>query len=174
MPYFATPSLPIVDLPADAQHITPGMLLPQVIIFHATAGTNSRVWLSTDPRSNVSTQRLIEKDGTNVKIADDHTICNHVGFSRLGRRRNLNPIAFGIEFENRNNGKDPYPFPQIDAGAAQVVEWWGLYGFLPILSHAAVDDPADPKAKPKTDPRGFPWPLFYQQVVAHLRAALVG
>lgn len=174
MSYFITPPLAIIDLPADAQHRSPGVLTPQMILLHATAGTDSRKWLSTDPRSVVSVPRLIMKDGTIYKIADDRVVCNHAGGSRIGRRRNLNRIALGIEFENRNTKRDPYPFAQVDAGAAQVVEWWGRYGFLPILSHAQVDDPLDPDVEPKTDPVGFPWPLFYRQIRERLRAALVG
>lgn len=164
MPYFTTPPLPIVDLPTEHQRLG---LTPRIIVLHATAGRNSRAWLQSNPRG-VSIPRLIEKDGTICKMAPDTAICGHVGFSRLGNDSDLNNLALGIEFENLNDGRDPYPAAQVASGAAQVVEWWGLYGFLPILSHGQID------TQGKTDPRGFPWPLFYQQVAVHLRAALVG
>jgi N-acetyl-anhydromuramyl-L-alanine amidase AmpD len=168
--YFKTAPLPIKDLPANSGHLTPGILVPKVIILHATAGSDSREWLTTNPRSVVSIHRLIMKDGLIYKIAENREICNHVGFSQIGRRRNLNPIALGIEFENLNDGKDPYPMLQLDAGAAQVVEWWGQYGFLPMLPHSMVDAP-ETSGGTKTDPRGFPWQLFNERIWVHLALA---
>lgn len=164
MSYFSTSPLSIVDLPTE--HQRPG-LTPALIVLHATAGRDSRAWLQFNPRA-VSIHRLIQKDGRIYKLAPDSAICGHVGFSQLGTDRDLNNQALGIEFENRNTGRDPYPLEQVAAGAAQVVEWWGRYGFLPILSHGQID------TQGKTDPRGFPWPLFYGQIREHLRAALVG
>lgn len=172
MAIFATPRLRIMDLPADDRHVSPGRLQPRLIILHATAGTDSRAWLTTDPRSVVSIHRLIAKDGMIYKIADDHTICHHVGFSQIGRERGLNDISLGIEFENRNTGRDPYPLEQVDAGAAQIVEWWGVHGFLPILSHAQVDAPHT--GGTKTDPAGFPWRVLYARIWHHLAQAAQG
>lgn len=43
-----------------------------------------------------------------------------------------------------------------------VVEWYGLYGALPILSHAEID------TKGKTDPAGLPWSSFYRMLFVRL------
>lgn len=168
--YFTTPPLAIKDLPAADSHLTPGILVPKLIILHATAGTDSREWLTTHPRSVASIQRLIMKDGLIYKIAENRQICHHVGFSQVGRRRNLNPIALGIELENLNDGRDPYPTLQVDAAAAQVVEWWGVYGFLPLLPHSMVDAP-ETGTWTKTDPRSFPLQLFNERLWVHLALA---
>lgn len=157
MSYFATPPLAIVDAPADARHITPGVLRPQMIILHATVGSlqSSLDWLTTNAGSVVSVHRLIAKDGTIYKLVDDRQIANHVGNSALWGRKNLNPVALGIELVNTNTGRESYPVVQLEACAAQVAEWIGAFGYLPIFSHAQVDTGG------KTDPAGFPFPQFY-------------
>lgn len=163
---FQTPPLAIKDLPADDQHLTPGTLTPRLIILHSTAGTDSRAWLTTSPQSVVSVHRLINRWGTMYKIADDTTICNHVGYSTLWGLKNLNPYALGIEFENLNDGVQPYPTAQVTAGAWQCAEWIGRWGYLPIFGHYQVD------TQGKTDPKAFPWETFYRALNARLAAAL--
>ena len=166
MSYFATPPLPIIDVPADARHQSGPGLNARVITIHATGGTNSLEWLTTNPASDVSTQRLINKAGAIYKLVPDDCIAHHVGKSRVGNKLNLNSIALGIELENLNNGRDPFPPAQVRACALQVIEWWGLFGFLPLLSHALIDTTG------KTDPAGFPWPLFYRILTEELGKVL--
>lgn len=158
---FATAPLSIVDLPTTHTY---GVLVPRLIILHATVGKDSRKYLVKNDRG-VSIHRLIDKRGTIYKMAEDDQVCGHVGFSRLGDDDGLNDQALGIEFENWNDGRDPFPRLQVDAGAAQVVEWWGKHGYLPILSHAQVD------TQGKSDPKGFPWVLFYQRIWHYLAQA---
>lgn len=168
MAYFKTAPLSIIDLPADEQHAAGLPLTPELIVIHATAGTDSRKHLSTSPASNVSIQRLITKLGTIYKIVDDAKQAHHVGKSRMGNELNLNDRALGIELENRNSGRDPYPDAQLRACAKQIVEWWGVYGYLPVVSHARID------TEGKTDPRGLDWPKLWRMVTEELRAALGG
>lgn len=166
MTLFVTSPLPVIDLPADSRHQSGHGLKPQVIILHATGGTDSRKWLSTDPSSNVSIHRLIMKSGDLYKIVPDESIAHHVGYSRLGTRSNLNSIALGIEFENLNSGTDPYPAAQLRMGVLQIIEWWGKFGLLPILTHAQVDTTG------KTDPAGFPWSQFHAMVRDEIKKIL--
>ena len=132
-------------------------------MLHATVGSfaSSLNWLTVNPYSNVSTHRLIDQDGTIYKICDDLTIANHVGYSRIGNK-SPNPNALGIEFVNSNSGHEPYEAAQILSGVNQVVEWWGMYGALPILSHWQID------TRGKTDPAGFPWDQFYRVLYVRL------
>lgn len=163
---FQTPPLPIIDAPADAAHTGPKRFgSPQYIIIHATAGTDSLEWLRRASKPPVSIHRLIKKDGKNYKVVPDDHIAYHAGYSRVGVKSNLND-QLSIELENLNNGKDLYPDTQVDMCAAQVLEWWSLYGLLPILSHAQVD------TRGKTDPKGFPWPRFYGFLLRRLHSAL--
>lgn len=167
MKYFEVPELPVVFFPADSRHKSGHVRGPwKLIVIHATAGTNSRNWLSVNPASNVSIHTLISKSGQNTRIVPDDEIANHVGYSRMGNTISLNGQALGIELENLNTGKDPYPQAQIDACAAQIVSWWSQFGYLPYVSHASVDTAG------KTDPAGFPWEKLNHAVTACLTAAL--
>lgn len=166
MAYFATPPLTIVDKPADTQHTSGPRLASDIrlIVLHATAGgfQSSLDWLTTNPSSNVSAHRLIDQDGTIYKLVPDLVIANHVGFSRVGNKQGLNLQALGIEMVNANNGSEPYEDRQIEACVLQVREWKALYGDIPVVSHASID------TRGKSDPAGFPWPVFYRRYFARL------
>lgn len=168
MGYFATPPIPVVDVPADSQHQAGPGLKQKLIVLHSTVGTDSRKWLSTDPASNVSVHRLIAKSGTVYKLVPDENIAQHVGFSREGNDLNLNDLALGIELENLNNGVDPYPDIQLRMCCAQICEWWGKFGFLPVVPHSLIDTAG------KTDPAGLNWTRFNQLLVEALQACLGG
>jgi len=171
MPYFVTPALQIIDRPADARHTAGSRLASDIwyIVLHATVGglESSLNWLTVNPNSTVSIHRLIDDDpqGTIYKVCDDLTIANHVGYSRIGNKT-PNPNALGIEFVNRNDGVDVYGPAQIESGVLQVREWYGIYGVLPILTHAQID------TKGKTDPKAFPMELFYKRLYARLGEVL--
>lgn len=166
--WFPTPPLRVVDLPADSRH-RGGFrgLAPEMIVLHHTAGTDSRAWLTTNPRSNVSVHRLIAKDGTIYKIVEDEGLAHHVGNAtmypiRYGTAINANRLALGIELENKGDGRDNYPWVQVLAAAEQCAEWWGKYGYLPILAHGWIDGP-------KIDPANFNWELFMGMLMEEYR-----
>lgn len=166
---FATPPLSIIDHPADSIHCC-GMTRRgyRWIVLHATGGTNSLDWLSTtSPNSNpVSVHRLIAKDGTIYKIVPDDAVAYHAGPAKVGplpsTTENMNNYSLGIELENLNNGRDPYPELQLAACVSQVVEWIGMYGFLPIVAHSWID-------MRKRDPAGFNWDAFYFRLWSRLK-----
>ena len=165
MAYFLTPPLRIIDKPAKPSHTSGTRRASDIwyIVLHSTVGglTSSLDWLTVNPNSTVSGHRLIDQNGDIYKICDDLTIANHVGYSRIGNK-SPNPNALGVEFVNSNSGRDPYEPAQLLSGVNQVIEWWGLYGALPILSHWQID------TKGKTDPAGFPWPEFYRMLYLRL------
>lgn len=152
-----TPPLDIIDAPADMFHYAPALTLtPMWIVLHATAGTNSLDWLTTTSDPPVSVHRLIDRMGRIFKIVPDDRQAWHVGKAillpgPLKALTNPNSICLGIELENLNDGTQDYPQEQVDATARQITEWWGAYGYLPVVSHAALD-------VRKSDPYRFPWP----------------
>ena len=168
LPLFTTSPLDIVDAPADEKHTGRARRMPPCFIYlHATGGKNSLSWLTTESVPPVSCHRLIAKDGTIYKIVPDELEAWTQGFGVLGARgpglpMNCNRDGLSIEFENMDDGKDPYPAIQLLSGARQVFEWHGLYGFLPILGHADVDTR-------KKDPAGFPWNIWYGLLVTLYR-----
>jgi N-acetyl-anhydromuramyl-L-alanine amidase AmpD len=115
----------------------------------------------------VSCNRLIAKDGTNYKIVDDEDTAWAQGYGMMGPyvprgTFTCNDIGLSIELENLNNGSDKWPDAQLNMCAAQIVEWFGRYGFLPVVAHWQIDTR-------KTDPRDFPWPALYDRIHGLMR-----
>jgi N-acetyl-anhydromuramyl-L-alanine amidase AmpD len=166
---FVTSPLPIKDHPADRLHCCGQTRLGYRWVFlHATGGTNSLDWLSTTSPADkpVSCHRYIPKDGTIYKIVPDEHTAYTQGPSQIGplpsHLQNANNWSLSIEMENLDNGHDPWTAAQVKACALQVVEWWGAYGFLPVVAHSWMQ--AD-----KHDPLGFPWQTFYALCWEQLR-----
>lgn len=134
-------------------------LPPLVVVLHATAGTNSLAWLTTNPASEVSAHLLIRPDGHVYRLVEDAGIAYHAGVStwaRFGRtgQASVNSISLGIELENLNTGEDPYTSAQVESAARAVYRWILAYGYLPTVSHASIAPTR------KTDPAGFPWAQY--------------
>lgn len=169
MAIFQTPPLAITDHPADANHKGGTRAGYRYIFIHATAGTDSLDWLSTtSPQGKrVSCHRLIDKLGKNYKIVPDHEVAWTQGPAVIGPTpadgNDANELGLSIELENLNDGRDPYPDAQMRMCAKQIVEWWGMYGFIPVVAHAWTQ--AD-----KKDPLGFDWHKLYVMVWGELQA----
>lgn len=127
------------------------------IVVHATAGTNSLKWLKGNSEGT-SIHVLITKTGLIYRMVPDSRAAHHCGYSRwmhngviYSRRNqyNVNQVTLGIELENLNNGKDPYPAAQLAACAWQIEQWRSAYGNLVLLHHRDID------TQGKTDPRGI-------------------
>jgi N-acetyl-anhydromuramyl-L-alanine amidase AmpD len=150
-PYFFTQPLTIIDVAADAKHKAPyGRVSIEMIILHSTEGIDSRAWLSTTSVPPVSVHRLISRDGTIYKIVPDYEVAWGAGNASLGGvgyAYSLNERSLQIELERK--APQAYTDAQLKSCAKQVVEWYGLYGSLPILYHLMID-------RAKTDPEHFP------------------
>jgi N-acetyl-anhydromuramyl-L-alanine amidase AmpD len=148
-------------VPADSNHRGGTRPLPpRVVVMHATAGTNSLGWLTTDPNSAVSAHLLIAKNGTVYRLVEDAGVAYHAGVStwaKYGKPQlpSVNYVSLGIELENLNSGTDTYPNAQVLAAARAVYRWWGAYGYLPTVSHAEIAPGR------KNDPLGFPWAQYH-------------
>lgn len=178
-PIFTTQPLAIIDAPAASTHFMVGRagFQPLQIILHHTGGTNSLDWLTHTSPNRVSCHRLIAKDGRNYKIVADDNTAYCAGFGDVGPIDadrtdppgvpiNLNVCTLNIELENLGNGRDKYSLAQMTMCAKQIIEWWGKYGFLPVLAHGHVD-------ANKSDPAGFDWLLLNRLLRAELAQVLV-
>jgi N-acetyl-anhydromuramyl-L-alanine amidase AmpD len=142
-----------------------GLIVPTVIVLHATIGTNSLKWLTTDAGSDVSAHRLIDRDGRNFKLVDDEECAHHIGrgfqcFNPQKRASNPNTWSLGIEMENLGHWSEPFTDMQVKMTALQCNEWWGVYGYLPVVGHWALDNK-------KSDPVGFPWEVFMELLMRY-------
>ncbi len=132
-----------------------------MLVIHSTAGSaaSSLFWLCS-PASKVSTHYLITKLGKIYQLVPDHLSAWHAGKSRW-RGLTATDIALGsigIELENRNDGRDPYPAAQttalLELSRSLIVKY-------SILSDMVVRhlDIATPRGR-KSDPAGFAWEKF--------------
>lgn len=140
------------------------------IVIHSTAGKDSRGWLKKNPRG-VSAHVLIRKDGTVIRLVPDNEAAHHAGFARLivrGRAidRTTTPdpnrVTLGLELENLNDGRDPYPEAQLEALGWQLAEWVTRHPAARLVLHREID------TQGKTDPAGLTWPDIYRAMAAWL------
>lgn len=134
--------------PRDGQPIT-------LIVLHATVGNlqSARDWL-TSPASKVSTHYLISKAGMIAQLVPEELAAWHAGRSEYGElgSEGVKLQSIGIELENRNDGKDPYPHAQLDALRELVADIRARHPAVQIVTHAEI---ARPRGR-KTDPKNFP------------------
>jgi hypothetical protein len=134
----------------------------RLIVLHSTAGTNSLGWLTSSPSNTgrVSAHALVTKRGEIYRIVPDDLAANHCGYSRVtlgGKtytgtsRPNINQVSLGVELENKNNGKDPYPDAQIAALGWLLADWQRIHGDVPLFFHRDID------TRGKSDPAGLSW-----------------
>lgn len=137
---------PIESLPADFWTDRAGQKIVAVVI-HGTGGTDSRGTLQHGDGRGVSIHRLITKTGKIYDMVPDARGANHAGaisssFTLNGTTYTggrVNKATLGIELENLQNGRDPYPNPQLSALGWQIADWRAKHGPIPILRHADLD-----------------------------------
>ena len=126
----------------------------RLIILHATVGSAASAlgWL-TNPDSRVSTHYLIEKAGPTWRLVGEDAIAFHAGVGRWGDITDLNAHSIGVELENRNDGRDPWPARQLDALRWLIAGIADRHRLTPdaIVTHSMVATPGGRK----TDPAGF-------------------
>nr|WP_044199431.1 N-acetylmuramoyl-L-alanine amidase [Oscillochloris trichoides] len=144
----------------------------RMIVLHATAGRGpgDLNWLRAggDERRPVSTHYYISKQGRIVQLVDDANTAWHAGVSRWpvdGKQvSGCNAYSLGIELENLNTGRDPYPAAQY-AAALWLCRTLVLRHDIPRNQLVRHLDIAPGR---KTDPAGFPWQRFVNEVYTDL------
>lgn len=134
-----------------------------MLVIHATAGSAASAlsWL-TNPKSRVSAHYLIDKRGRVTQLVPDHRCAWHAGRSAWRGETQINECSIGIELENANTGRDPYPPAQCNALTALARQLIARYAITPenVVRHLDI---AVPRGR-KTDPAGFDWPGFRAQL----------
>lgn len=171
--FFSTLPLTIIDHPADAQHCGGVRAGYDFIFLHDTDtssdghGLNSLAWLSTTPGSNVSSTRYIPEKGPIYKLMPDAVVPWTNGATVLEplplNQPGINERCLSIEMEHSKyaKGRASWPLVQVQLAAWQCAEWYGLYGAIPILGHGRTQ-------ANRTDPRDFPWDIFYRELFARM------
>lgn len=148
----------------DLSHRSPnheprGSIDISMIVLHATVGSakSALAWL-TNPASRVSSHYLIDKTGHIYQLVADDQIAWHAGRASWHGVTTINERSLGIELENDNSGRDPYPPAQLAAAHWLCQTKIARYNIerADVVRHLDV---AMPRGR-KTDPAGFPWPAF--------------
>lgn len=143
----------------------------RMVVMHATAahGPGDFNYLRRGGATDrpVSIHYYIAKDGTISQMVPDKDIAWQAGKSTWvvdGARvaPSCNPISLGIELENFNTGKDPYPEAQYQAALWLTKQLVAKYN----VPRSQVVRHLDISPGRKTDPRGFPWERFMAELFA--------
>ncbi|MBK9714450.1 MAG: N-acetylmuramoyl-L-alanine amidase [Kouleothrix sp.] len=134
-----------------------------MLVVHATAGSlrGALAWL-TNAAARVSAHYLIDKQGQVYQLVPDELAAWHAGRAGWRGETAINEISLGIELENANDGRDPYPAGQVDALLRLARDKVARYQIAPamVVRHRDV---AQPPGR-KSDPAGFPWAEFIRQL----------
>ena len=124
------------------------------VVLHATVldSLAEVIALFTDPAAKVSAHYTIDRDGSVVSHVPEDQRAWHAGASKMhdGRRR-VNDFSIGIELVNLNDGRDPYPQPQIESLRRLLTAIAARHPIRHIIAHYEC---ADPPGR-KSDPAGF-------------------
>lgn len=149
-------------------HSTRGSTAISMLVLHSTVGglKSSLNWLC-DPASKVSAHYLIAKSGEIYQLVHDERAAWHAGKSAW-RGLNSDQIqrsSIGVELENANTGRDPYPPAQLDAARELCQSLIARYAIPRTMVVRHLDIAILPKGR-KTDPAGFPWASFVESLYA--------
>lgn len=161
--------LSIARVAMTQPHYLPGRSAAvRLIVLHATAGhyPGDYGWLRAGGSIErpISCHYYIDKAGVVTQFVTDDDTAWHAGSSSWlvdGKRVNgCNSVSLGIELENDNSGRDPYPAPQVAAARALTRQLVARYRIPPaqLVRHLDISPGR------KTDPAGFPWLAFVAAV----------
>lgn len=128
----------------------------QVIVLHCDAspkesGTVS--WIQSS-QSKVSYHCLVGRMGEIYRFVPFDRRAWHAGKAEWNGKKDVNGVAIGLCFANKNDGKEPLTKAQILAMQDLILEVRTRYGNLPITTHTAVARPVGRKNDPDHAP-GF-------------------
>jgi N-acetylmuramoyl-L-alanine amidase len=143
----------------------------RMVVIHSTAarGPGDFNYLRRGGAADrpVSVHYYIAKSGAISQMVPDTDEAWHAGKSKWhvdGRlvSPSCNPISVGIELENLNDGRDPYPDAQYQATVWLTKQLVARYN----IPRSQVVRHLDISPGRKTDPRGFPWERFLAELFA--------
>lgn len=130
------------------------MRKPNFVIIHHTAQNScpQTLQMFTVTRTQVSAHYLICKDGTVHHMLNDYLRAWQAGASKWGNVTDVNSISIGIELDN--DGKEPFPEPQIHSLLHLLTRLKSSYS-IPAANFIGHGDIAPTR---KNDPSSlFPW-----------------
>ena len=133
---------------------------PNYVIIHHTSQNSTAQTVRTFqvPHSKVSAHYVIGRDGQLIQMLNDYDRAWHAGKSKWGSVTDMNSMSIGIELDN--NGREPFPDPQINTLLILLDTLKTKY-LIPQLNFIGHGDIAPTR---KDDPNVFfPWKLLAQR-----------
>jgi len=139
---------------------------PDGIILHHTGSSDEygdAYWLSHYHSNPVSTNQMIQRDGTIVQIVPNNVVAWHAGTSCLNGRYDCNGWCIGLEICNNGQG-EKFTDAQYQTVAETIAYNCALFEIQDkdISSHARVAACAG--RHDKYDPYGWDWKRMWQRV----------
>jgi N-acetylmuramoyl-L-alanine amidase len=142
-----------------------------MLVLHYTGMPNAEGAIArlTDPRSNVSSHYLIEKEGEIFALVREDRRAWHAGQSSWHGQKDLNSRSIGIEVDHpgHDGGNPPFPSAQIGALIAlcrDITSRWAIPSAR-VLAHSDI------APSRKQDPGElFPWQELHRAGIGHFVA----
>lgn len=133
---------------------------PNFVIIHHTSQNSITQTIRTFQveHSKVSSHYVIGRDGRVVQMLNDYERAWHAGRSKWGQLTDMNSMSIGIELDN--NGREPFPDPQINSLLILLDTLKTKY----TIPHTNFIGHADISPNRKDDPNVFfPWKLLAER-----------
>ncbi|MBE8721631.1 N-acetylmuramoyl-L-alanine amidase [Sphingobacterium pedocola] len=133
---------------------------PNFVIIHHTSQNSITQTIRTFQveHSKVSSHYVIGRDGRVVQMLNDYERAWHAGRSKWGQITDMNSMSIGIELDN--NGREPFPDPQINSLLILLDTLKTKY----TIPHTNFIGHADISPNRKDDPNVFfPWKLLAER-----------
>jgi N-acetylmuramoyl-L-alanine amidase len=142
-----------------------GAKIDAIVLHHTVSGgtaedTGRRF---QDPKAEVSSHYIVDKEGTIVQSVEDKDRAWHAGKSVFKGREDVNDFSIGIEMVNKGDGKDPFTDEQYEALGKLVAFLQSEYD-IPRDRITGHKDIALPKGR-KVDPAdNFSYERLFEEV----------
>lgn len=149
---------PVVQAPSPNYNSRNGADIDTIVLHHTASnnGAADIAWLR-NPKSQVSAQYVLDRDGTIYQLVGDEKRAWHAGVSALnGVPTDVNGRSIGIEIVNDGSGKTPFTEAQYKS-LGQLVGYLKQRYNVPMKNIVGHKDVALPYGR-KTDPApNFDW-----------------
>lgn len=105
------------EMPSPNFNDRKGMAIDTIVLHHTAMASNavSVGKFFQDPKAQVSSQYVVDRDGSIVRCVADDMRAWHAGKSVFQGRGDVNTFSIGIEICNVGDGVEPYPEAQMKA-----------------------------------------------------------
>lgn len=111
------PAPEVVEIPSPNFNDRKGSPITAIVLHHTAVAADARstAQFFANPKSQVSSHYIVDRDGTLIRCVADDQRAWHAGKSSFLGQGDVNTFSIGIEISNVGDGVQPYPKAQVDA-----------------------------------------------------------